>query len=54
VVYLSLAGADGTAPAAVAAKGMAIAGGKTLTLPFAGAVKVIASGADTPVRLQEL
>ena len=54
VAYLSLAGANGTAPDAVAAKGIAVAGGETLVLPFAGAVKVIASGASTPVRVQEL
>jgi len=38
----------------VAAKGIAVAGGEMLVLPFAGAVKGIASGADTPVRVQEL
>ena len=39
---------------ATADKGIAVADGETLTLPFCGAVDVVASGADTPVRVQEL
>lgn len=35
-------------------KGIAVAGGETLVLPFAGAVDAVASGSSTPVRVQEL
>ena len=39
---------------ATANKGIVVADGEKLTLPFRGAVDVMASGASTPVRVQEL
>jgi len=38
----------------VANKGIVVPASETVVVPFAGAVKVIAPGASTPVRVQEL
>jgi hypothetical protein len=35
-------------------KGKAVAGGETLVLAFRGTIDAVASGASTPVRVQEL
>jgi hypothetical protein len=48
-VSLSLTGA-----AAVSGSGVVVLPGDTLELPFTGLVKAIASGAATPVRVQEI